>query len=109
MSTGSYRIDYHSHILPEMDDGPKDRETAVEMLHLLREQGILTVYATPHYYRHQETVEDFLERRGRAAGMLEKVTPWFMQIPVRFFWNFLGEGSKIGCWKRQRPFAGAIS
>ena len=72
MSTGSYRIDYHSHILPEMDDGPKDRETAVEMLHLLRKQGILTVYATPHYYRHQETVEDFLERRGRAAGMLEK-------------------------------------
>ena len=72
MSISSVRTDYHSHILPAMDDGPEDRETAAEMLHLLRRQGIATVYATPHYYRHLETVENFLERRGRAAGMLAK-------------------------------------
>ena len=135
MSISSVRTDYHSHILPAMDDGPEDRETAAEMLHLLRRQGIATVYATPHYYRHLETVENFLERRGRAAGMLakeaealglklllgaeihieqgisglEKVDALVMKIPARFFWNFPGKDLKIGCWRRQRPFAAAIS
>ena len=58
--------DYHSHVLPKMDDGAKEIEISIEMLRKIKQQGISTVYATPHYYRHLETVDEFLKRRKSA-------------------------------------------
>ena len=44
-------IDIHCHILPGIDDGPKDIETSLKMLRIAEEDGIKTVIATPHFYR----------------------------------------------------------
>lgn len=44
-------IDLHTHILPGIDDGAPDLETAVAMCRLAREQGCHTLVATPHH-RH---------------------------------------------------------
>ena len=33
-------IDFHSHILPGIDDGSKDLGTSLEMLKISKEQGI---------------------------------------------------------------------
>ncbi len=63
-------IDFHSHILPGMDDGAKDPQTAVKMLHMLREQGVQTIAATSHYIPHRESPESFAERRQRAHSEL---------------------------------------
>jgi protein-tyrosine phosphatase len=41
-------IDIHSHILPEVDDGPKSWDVAVEMCHMAAADGITHVVATPH-------------------------------------------------------------
>ena len=41
-------IDIHSHILPEVDDGPKSWDVAVEMCHMAAAVGITHVVATPH-------------------------------------------------------------
>ena len=41
-------IDLHCHILPGIDDGPADRESAVAMAHAYEADGIETVVATPH-------------------------------------------------------------
>ena len=41
-------IDIHSHILPEVDDGPKSWEVAVEMCRIAAADGITDVVATPH-------------------------------------------------------------
>lgn len=63
-------IDFHSHVLPEMDDGSRSVERSIEMLSAEREQGVDTVVATPHFYANDESVESFLKRREKAAEKL---------------------------------------
>lgn len=46
---GAGYIDIHSHIIPEVDDGAKSFEESLAMLNVAYEQGIRTMYATPHY------------------------------------------------------------
>lgn len=59
--------DYHSHILPEIDDGSKSAEESVQMLEKLSEQGLERVVATPHFYAHrEESVESFIKKRKSA-------------------------------------------
>jgi protein-tyrosine phosphatase len=41
-------IDIHCHILPGLDDGPRSRGEAEEMLAVAREDGITGIVATPH-------------------------------------------------------------
>jgi protein-tyrosine phosphatase len=41
-------IDIHSHILPEVDDGPKSWETAEAMCRIAAQDGIAHMVATPH-------------------------------------------------------------
>jgi len=56
-------IDLHTHILPEMDDGAKDRDEALALISLLKIQGVQKIVLTPHYYPHLESLSDFLRRR----------------------------------------------
>lgn len=55
--------DFHSHILPGIDDGSPDVKTSLEMLHIAREQGVALQMLTPHYYPWKESIEHFLSRR----------------------------------------------
>ena len=41
-------IDMHSHILPGMDDGSKNMDMTLAMLRVAVEEGIGTIYTTPH-------------------------------------------------------------
>lgn len=63
-------IDLHSHILPQMDDGSQSPEESAVLLELLRQQGVTTVAATPHFYATDETPQAFLKRREEAAAKL---------------------------------------
>lgn len=56
-------IDFHSHILPAMDDGSKNTQESIEMLNSLKKQGIRRVVATPHFYANDGSVSSFLKRR----------------------------------------------
>ena len=42
-------VDIHAHILPGIDDGAKDMETAVQMLKIACRNGTGHIIATPHY------------------------------------------------------------
>lgn len=64
-------IDWHSHILPGMDDGSRDTAESVALIKMQMSQGIDTVIATPHFYANDETVGDFLERRRASLGRLK--------------------------------------
>ena len=44
-----YPVDIHSHVLPGLDDGAATMEEALKLLRLDWEEGIRTVFATPHY------------------------------------------------------------
>lgn len=63
-------IDWHSHILPAVDDGSQSVEESIEMLDVLTEQGVSHVIATPHFLANQESVEAFLQRRRASYDAL---------------------------------------
>lgn len=68
-------IDWHSHILPGMDDGSKDVAESISMLQMQTSQGVGTVIATPHFYANDETVASFIERRHKAFKTLKEQLP----------------------------------
>ena len=59
-------IDFHSHILPGMDDGASSPEEALAMLELSADQGIQHIFATCHFYADEEDPSSFLARRENA-------------------------------------------
>lgn len=63
-------IDFHTHVLPGIDDGSTSLEESIELLRMEREQGIDHVVATPHFYAQHDSPERFLERRERAKEKL---------------------------------------
>lgn len=63
-------IDFHSHILPAIDDGSSTVEESIEMLKMEAEQGIEHVIATPHFYASRDHLERFLERRRESEQLL---------------------------------------
>ena len=66
-------LDFHTHILPEMDDGSESAAMSLGMLTEMYENGIDMVYATPHYYADEETVDEFLARRAESFEKLRRV------------------------------------
>ena len=65
-------IDFHSHILPGVDDGSPDVETSIAMLRMAAQQGITHVVATPHFYARHDRPQRFLARRDRAEAALRE-------------------------------------
>ena len=64
-------IDFHSHILPGMDDGATSCEVSLEMLKKSRSSGVDAVIATSHCYPHSNnSLLRFLDRREAAYESL---------------------------------------
>lgn len=63
-------LDFHSHVLPQIDDGSRSVDESLAMLQLLSEQGVDLVAATPHFYPERHTLDRFLEKREEAYGRL---------------------------------------
>lgn len=68
-------IDWHTHILPGMDDGSRDVAESVAMINMQVSQGVDMVVATPHFYANDETVDSFLDRRKKALELLMAELP----------------------------------
>ena len=66
-------IDFHSHILPAIDDGSQSVEESLEMLRALKAQGVDTVIATSHFYATHRSPESYLQRRNAAFDKLKQV------------------------------------
>jgi protein-tyrosine phosphatase len=64
------KIDFHSHILPNMDDGARNVAESLKLLKMLKNDGVEMVVATPHLYLHRESFNDFLSRRLDSAWEL---------------------------------------
>ncbi len=62
-------IDFHSHILPGIDDGSKDIEMSRKMLEMEKNSGVKKIVLTPHFYLHEQSVADFLSRRDAAVEL----------------------------------------
>lgn len=65
-------IDFHTHILPGMDDGSRSVEESLEMLDASAQQGVGCVVLTPHFYADSDKPDRFLNRRAKSLGALRK-------------------------------------
>lgn len=77
MSIKGY-VDIHTHILPGVDDGSKNMEMSENMLRMAYEQGVRTIYATPHYgsgkekYDRDYLLEQFEKVKEKALNIGEE-------------------------------------
>lgn len=67
-------IDFHSHVLPSLDDGSKSVDMTREILEETRRQKVKKMVASPHFYPDKMSLGSFVEKRERAAGDL--LTVW---------------------------------
>lgn len=74
-------IDFHSHILPGIDDGSASVEESIAMLRMEAEQGIRRVVATPHFYAKHDTPEQFFARRREAEQRLREAMERHTGLP----------------------------
>ena len=65
-------VDFHTHILPKMDDGSHSSKESIEMLQDIAGQGIERIVLTPHYYAEDESPQAFLQRRKASFERLQK-------------------------------------
>ena len=66
----SLSIDFHSHLLPGMDDGCRSLDESIALLRDSYARGIKIMVATPHFYPGREDPESFLLRRDKALENL---------------------------------------
>ena len=71
-------LDFHTHVLPRVDDGSRSMQESLDMLHAMKEQGITAVIATPHFYANADSIDSFMARRNAAY---EALAPQLTQMP----------------------------
>lgn len=74
-------VDFHSHILPGIDDGSASLKESITMLQMEKAQGIKGVVATPHFYPQNDTPEHFLNRRTQAENVLRSMMQGRADLP----------------------------
>lgn len=95
--------DFHTHVLPEMDDGSDSLEQTRRMLQIEYAQGVRRVIATPHFYAGEDFPDEFLARRQdrleRVRTMLAGET-WGHEMEVCggaevYYFNGMAESSVL--------------
>ncbi len=66
------RIDFHTHILPGIDDGAQHVDQSVEMLRRMADARVETVVLSPHYFALDEQPADFVRRSQDALHTLQQ-------------------------------------
>ena len=73
-------VDLHLHILPGLDDGAEDLETAVRMAKMAAHSGVFHMAATSHGNYYDYTLEEYRESFERLQRELV-----IRQIPVKLY------------------------
>ena len=63
-------IDLHTHILPNIDDGPASVGDSLRLLQMESETGVDAVAFTPHFFAPAADPENFFVRRAQARARL---------------------------------------
>lgn len=65
-------IDFHSHILPDIDDGAKNLEESLKMLKVCAENGVKKIVLTPHcYHTSDKEIKEFIRERNEKYRILK--------------------------------------
>lgn len=93
-------LDIHSHILPGVDDGAQTIDESISILESMYSQGITTVIATPHFYPHEDNLEDFNQKVKEAFIELnnnisnKKVPEIYLGCEI-FYYNGISKASSL--------------
>ena len=75
-------IDFHTHILPGIDDGSKDIQMTEQMLEREAASGVTLIYATPHFYAHRTGVNSFLDKRAASFQKVDALLATRSDLPA---------------------------
>lgn len=64
-------VDFHTHVLPKVDDGSDSVEKSYNMLKKMADEGTEVVFATPHCLLSREEEKSFIDRRAAAFENLK--------------------------------------
>ena len=67
-------IDLHCHLLPGIDDGPQDLDTTLAMARIAVDDGIATIFCTPHIYPglYENAQSDIVQRVNKLSLTLAR-------------------------------------
>ena len=65
-------IDFHTHILPDIDDGSRGEAESIRMIEMLVDQGVKKIFLTPHFYAYLSSSGKFAEKRKKSFEILLK-------------------------------------
>lgn len=74
-------VDFHTHVLPKIDDGSSSVKESLALLRMEAQQGARRVVATPHFYAQVDSVKPFLERRETAVSSLRSAMEDVPNLP----------------------------
>lgn len=63
-------VDFHTHILPNIDDGANSLEESLALIDSLQSQGVTDIVLSPHFYPDQQSCEQFLDSRDESFKIL---------------------------------------
>lgn len=66
-------VDFHTHILPGIDDGSDNAEISMQMLREEKKSGVDTVIFTPHFYADKDKISSFLKKRDEKYEQLMSI------------------------------------
>lgn len=66
-------IDFHTHILPGIDDGARDIDEGIKLADSLYDQGVAVAVCTPHFYPYRMSIDDFANIRDMAMNSMKNV------------------------------------
>ena len=73
MKKQSYDIvDFHSHILPQVDHGSISIDMSLTQLSYAKDAGVTRIVATPHFYPNVHYVDTFIKKNKLSMEALTK-------------------------------------
>ena len=88
LAQSKYKVDFHSHLIPDIDDGVKDLDESIERLRFFSELGYTKVITTPHihweYFRNTEKIilDNFKSLKNR---ILEEDLMMEVSVAAEYF------------------------
>ncbi len=69
------KVDFHSHILPGIDDGARTVEESLSLIGEAKNNDIELIVATPHFYAHKINLDEFFQNRENSYKILMEKYP----------------------------------
>jgi len=75
-------IDLHCHILPDLDDGVRTMDDALEMARVAEEEGVEKIVATPHLFRDNFNWGDFAVIEEKRQALAEAISSQNIRLDI---------------------------